>query len=80
MQHDAHGWWIAEAGAPPPLPAAEARTPTPTSSSIGGGFTGLWTAWHLLEADADARVIVLLEARPLRASGRAGATAASSRP
>jgi len=25
----------------------------------GGGYTGLWTAWHLLEADPDARVVVL---------------------
>jgi glycine/D-amino acid oxidase-like deaminating enzyme len=60
MQHDAHGWWIAEAGAPPPLPALRGDTDADVVI-VGGGFTGLWTAWHLLEADADLR-IVLLEA------------------
>ncbi len=60
MQHDAHGWWIAEAGAPPPLPALRSDTDADVVI-VGGGFTGLWTAWHLLEADADVR-IVLLEA------------------
>ena len=26
---------------------------------IGGGYTGLWTAWHLLQAEAGARVVLL---------------------
>ena len=26
---------------------------------VGGGYTGLWTAWHLLAADPEARVVVL---------------------
>ena len=26
---------------------------------VGGGYTGMWAAWHVLEADPDARVVVL---------------------
>ena len=50
MLHDAHGWWIAEAGPPPALPplAEDAEADVVV---IGGGFTGLWTAWHVLEDD-----------------------------
>ena len=58
MLHDAHGWWIAEAGPPPALPplAEDAEADVVV---IGGGFTGLWTAWHVLEAEPGARVVVL---------------------
>lgn len=40
---------------------------------VGAGFTGLWTAWHLLQRDPAARVVVL-EAREVGfgASGRNG--------
>jgi glycine/D-amino acid oxidase-like deaminating enzyme len=58
MLHDAHGWWIAEAGPPPALPplAEDAEADVVV---IGGGFTGLWTAWHVLDAEPGARVVVL---------------------
>ena len=58
MQHDAHGWWIAEAGAPAPLPALTADVDADVVV-IGGGFTGMWSAWHLLEADPDLRIVLL---------------------
>jgi glycine/D-amino acid oxidase-like deaminating enzyme len=58
MLHDAHGWWIAEAGPPPPLPSLEGDADADVVV-IGGGFTGMWSAWHVLEADPDARVVVL---------------------
>ena len=72
MRHDAHGWWIADAGPPPPLAPLE----TDTSADvvvIGGGYTGMWAAWHVLAAAPDARV-VLLEAGGcgLGPSGRNG--------
>ena len=58
MQHDAHGWWIAEAGAPAPQPALTADVDADVVV-IGGGFTGMWSAWHLLETDPDLRVVLL---------------------
>jgi glycine/D-amino acid oxidase-like deaminating enzyme len=58
MLHDAHGFWIAEAGSPAVLPALEGSV-TADVVVIGGGYTGLWTAWHLLAAEPDARVVVL---------------------
>ena len=56
--HDAHGFWIAEAGSPAVLPplAGEERADVVV---VGGGYVGLWTAWHLLAADPDASVVVL---------------------
>jgi glycine/D-amino acid oxidase-like deaminating enzyme len=58
MLHDAHGFWIAEAGSPAVLAALSGDT-TADVVVIGGGYTGLWTAWHLLAAEPDARVVVL---------------------
>jgi glycine/D-amino acid oxidase-like deaminating enzyme len=58
MLHDAHGWWIAEAGAPAPLPALAGDVDADVVV-IGGGFTGMWAAWHVLESDPDARVVLL---------------------
>jgi glycine/D-amino acid oxidase-like deaminating enzyme len=72
MLHDAHGWWIAEAGPPPPLPPLE-RDLDADVVVIGGGFTGLWAAWHALEAEPGARVVVLEADRcGLGPSGRNG--------
>jgi glycine/D-amino acid oxidase-like deaminating enzyme len=58
MLHDAHGWWIEEAGPPPPLPplAGDADADVVV---IGGGFTGMWAAWHVLEGEPGARVVLL---------------------
>ena len=58
MRHDAHGWWIAEAG----LPAARAPLAGDLDADvvvIGGGYTGMWTAWEVLEREPNARVVVL---------------------
>lgn len=58
MLHTATGWWIEEAGAPAPQPPltepAEADVVV-----IGGGYLGMWTAWHLLERDPGTRVVLL---------------------
>jgi glycine/D-amino acid oxidase-like deaminating enzyme len=58
MLHDAHGYWIAEAGSPEVLPPLEGDAPADVVV-VGGGYTGLWTAWHVLAAEPDARVVVL---------------------
>jgi glycine/D-amino acid oxidase-like deaminating enzyme len=56
MHHDAHGWWIAEAG-PPPLLAPLAGDTSADVVVIGGGYTGLWAAWHAAEAGASVMVL-----------------------
>jgi glycine/D-amino acid oxidase-like deaminating enzyme len=58
MLHDAHGYWIAEAGSPAVLPPLDGELAADVVV-IGGGYTGLWTAWHVLAAAPDARVAVL---------------------
>ena len=62
--HDAHGWWIAEAGAPAPLPALAGDVDADVVV-VGGGYTGMWTAWEIAEREPNARVVVL-EADALR--------------
>ena len=59
-------WWLREALAPEPgelVAAAPALRGSITADVVvlGGGYTGLWTAWYLTEHDPGAR-IVLLEA------------------
>jgi glycine/D-amino acid oxidase-like deaminating enzyme len=62
MLHDAHGFWIAEAGSPDVLPPLDAYERADVVV-VGGGYTGLWTAWHVLDAEPDATVVVLESAR-----------------
>ena len=65
MLHTAHGWWLEEAGRS--SPAGRSRTTSrPTLAIVGGGYTGMWTAWHLLQAAPGVRV-ALLEAELMRA-------------
>jgi glycine/D-amino acid oxidase-like deaminating enzyme len=54
--HNATGWWLEEAGSPDPRPALEGAVEADVVV-IGGGYTGMWAAWHLL--DAGARVALL---------------------
>jgi glycine/D-amino acid oxidase-like deaminating enzyme len=56
--HDAHGFWIADAGNPAVLPPLDEDVRADVVIA-GGGYTGMWTAWHALEAGAE---VVLLEA------------------
>ena len=57
-RHTAGGWWLEEAGEPTPRAALEANESADVVV-VGGGFTGMWTAWHLLEANPGARVAIL---------------------
>jgi glycine/D-amino acid oxidase-like deaminating enzyme len=56
--HTAHGYWLQEAGSPAPRPplVGEAEADIVV---IGGGYTGLWAAWWILDQDPEARVVVL---------------------
>ncbi|HEX3278807.1 MAG TPA: FAD-dependent oxidoreductase, partial [Thermoleophilaceae bacterium] len=56
--HTPTGWWLEEAGEPAPSPPLEGSI-TADVVVIGGGYTGMWTAWELLERGAS---VALLEA------------------
>ena len=57
-RHTPHGYWLEEAGEPEPLPALDADVGADVVV-IGGGFTGLWTAWWLAESEPNASIVVL---------------------
>ena len=59
MRHTARSWWLDEAGGvtdPAPPLSGDAAADVVV---VGGGYTGMWTAWHLAEAGAS---VALLEA------------------
>ena len=70
MVHTRLGYWIEEAGEVEPRP--------PLSGSVqadlvvvGGGYTGMWTAWYARQLQPEAR-IVLLESEPVCGRGPSG--------
>jgi glycine/D-amino acid oxidase-like deaminating enzyme len=58
MRHDAHGYWLQEAAPADALPAASGRIDADVLV-VGGGYTGLWTAWELAWAEPGAKVVVV---------------------
>ncbi|MDX6583946.1 MAG: hypothetical protein QOI10_3130 [Solirubrobacterales bacterium] len=56
--HDAHGYWLAEAPEVAPAPALEGERSADVVIA-GGGYTGLWTAWHLKRLEPGASVILV---------------------
>ena len=71
-EHTARGWWLEEAEPAPELPPLEGDLDADVVV-VGGGYTGMWTAWFVSELEPEARV-VLLEAERCGAgpSGRNG--------
>jgi glycine/D-amino acid oxidase-like deaminating enzyme len=70
MEHDRLGYWIKEAGkvtSRPPLAADRDAD----LLIVGGGYTGMWTAWHAHQLAPGAR-IVLLESEPVCGRGPSG--------
>jgi glycine/D-amino acid oxidase-like deaminating enzyme len=57
VHHDAHGWWLKEAGGVTPAAPASGDIDADVVV-IGGGYAGMWTAWQL----CDRARVVLLEA------------------
>jgi len=58
MKHTPHGYWLEEAG------AVEAAAPLEGELRadvvvLGGGYTGMWAAWHLKALEPEARVVLL---------------------
>ncbi|HVY97300.1 MAG TPA: FAD-dependent oxidoreductase [Solirubrobacterales bacterium] len=70
MQHTRLGYWIEEAGPVEPAPPLRGEVEADVAI-VGGGFTGLWTAWHLRQLEPGARV-VLLEAEEVCGRGPSG--------
>jgi glycine/D-amino acid oxidase-like deaminating enzyme len=58
MRHTAHGYWLEEAGAVSAAPRLDGSASADVVV-IGGGYTGMWTAWQLRARGAS---VVLLEA------------------
>ena len=58
MIHDAHGWWLREAGTVEPEPSLEGER-TADVAVVGGGYAGMWTAWLIREAEPNARVALI---------------------
>jgi glycine/D-amino acid oxidase-like deaminating enzyme len=58
MKHTRHGYWLEEAGRFEPLPPLS-RDLDADVVVVGGGFTGLWAAWHIKQLEPEARVVLL---------------------
>jgi glycine/D-amino acid oxidase-like deaminating enzyme len=70
MRHTRLGYWIEEAG------EVERRPPLAGDLEadivvVGGGYTGMWTAWYARQLEPAAR-IVLLESEPVCGRGPSG--------
>jgi glycine/D-amino acid oxidase-like deaminating enzyme len=58
MEHTAAGYWLDEAGDRPTLPGAEGELSCDVLV-VGGGYTGMWTAWQISRLEPEASVILL---------------------
>lgn len=58
MKHSAHGYWLEEA---PCVERAPRLTEALTADVVvvGGGYTGMWAAWHVKQLEPDASVVLL---------------------
>ncbi|MDX6610034.1 MAG: hypothetical protein QOF85_1959 [Solirubrobacterales bacterium] len=58
MKHDAHGYWLEEA---PSVEVAPELVGTRDVDVVivGGGYTGMWAAWHVKQLEPDASVVLL---------------------
>lgn len=58
MRHTRHGWWLEEAGEVVPTRPLEVDASADVVV-VGGGYLGMWTAWHLLQLEPSLEVILL---------------------
>lgn len=70
MRHTRLGYWIEEAGAVEPAAQLAAEREADVLV-VGGGYTGMWTAWYARQLEPEAR-IVLLEAEEVCGRGPSG--------
>ena len=57
-KHTRYGWWLEDAGPVEPQPPLDGQA-TADVVVVGGGYLGLWTAWHLKELEPELDVAVL---------------------
>jgi glycine/D-amino acid oxidase-like deaminating enzyme len=57
-RHTRYGWWLEEAGLPEPQPPLQGEVEADVVI-VGGGYTGMWTAWFIGEAEPNARIALL---------------------
>ena len=57
IRHTAGGYWLEEAGSAEPRPALAADASTDVLV-VGGGYTGLWSAWYVKQLEPQARVML----------------------
>jgi len=70
MRHTRLGYWIEEAGTVEPRPSLDGEREADVLV-VGGGYTGMWTAWYARQLEPEAR-IVLLEAEEVCGRGPSG--------
>ncbi|MEI6448313.1 MAG: FAD-dependent oxidoreductase, partial [Actinomycetes bacterium] len=60
MRHDAHGWWLRDAGleSVQPQPALGGRAEADVVI-VGGGYSGMWAAWFLSDLIDPERILLL---------------------
>ncbi len=58
MEHTRLGYWLAEAGPVAAAPALADRIEADVLV-LGGGYTGLWSAWYAKQLEPEARVVLL---------------------
>jgi glycine/D-amino acid oxidase-like deaminating enzyme len=57
MRHDAHGYWIAEQPTIEPEPPLQGEVSADVAI-VGGGYTGMWTAWWVKALAPEAEVVL----------------------
>jgi len=70
MRHTRFGYWIEEAGEVEPRPSLAGHLDADVLI-VGGGYTGMWTAWYARQLEPAARV-VLLESEAVCGRGPSG--------
>jgi glycine/D-amino acid oxidase-like deaminating enzyme len=58
MKHTPYGYWLEEAGEVEPLAALDGDRQAEVVV-VGGGYTGMWAAWHVKAMQPEARVVLL---------------------
>jgi glycine/D-amino acid oxidase-like deaminating enzyme len=61
-RHTAHGWWAEEAGDTDPCTPLAGELGADVAI-VGGGYTGMWTAWFAKALEPEAEVVLVEAAR-----------------